>query len=314
MPEYGSTERHPFASLLLLLVLALAGMVVSLVIGLLLGGAIFGLQPLFDVLYGRPAANLNFLKFIQIVSSAGMFIVPSLVFARLESKHWMSYLNLHKFSLILIVITSVIMFSVAPVLEWSVELNKSMKLPGFLKFIEDWMRNKENQMAELTKHLLIMNSAWAFAVNLLMFAIIPAVGEELIFRGCLQKIFTRWIGNYHWGIWLTAIIFSAIHVQFYGFIPRMLLGALFGYLLVWSKSLWLPMLAHFINNAAAVITAYIYQQRGISLDKLDQAKPQAWPIYLVSFVATSALLWAFYNQTVKQKSELIKEENGKGLG
>lgn len=189
-----------------------------------------------------------------------------------------------------------------------------MKLPGFLKGIEDWMLRKELEVGNLTKQLLVMNSISVLLVNLLMFVVIPAFGEELIFRGCLQKIFKRLTGNYHIAIWITAIIFSAIHVQFYGFIPRMLLGALFGYLLVWSGSLWLPILAHFMNNAIAVITAYIYQQKGISLDKLDQPDPVSGSVYLISLVATSALLWFFYNQSLKQQSVIVKGQDGAGLG
>lgn len=306
MPEYGSTTRHPFTSLILLLLLVFAGAIVFTVLGLIVGGSIYGIAPLFDAVNGKQTSDLNFLKIIQIFSSFGMFVVAALVYARIESKRWSSFLNLNnKFPIILLVLTFAIMFSATPLLEWSVELNKSMKLPGFLKGVEDWMQVKEDQMAELTKKLLIMKGLPDLLVNILMFAVIPALGEELIFRGCLQKIFIQWFGNIHWGIWITAIIFSAIHIQFYGFLPRMLLGALFGYLLIWSKSLWLPILAHFINNATAVITAYVYQQKGMSLEKLDQLEIIPWPVYLLSFLATSVLLYTFYQKSIKINTQQI---------
>ena len=313
MFEHGSTERHPFISLLLLLLLAFSGAFIFTLIGVGIGAAVYGLKPLFELASGKQTA-LDFLKLIQIFSSMGMFIFAVLFFARLESKNWISYLKLNRFSIFPFLLTILIVFSSVPVLEWTAEINRSMKLPGFLKGIEDWMRSQEIQLAQLTKQLLIMNSIPGLLVNLLMIAVIPAVGEELFFRGGLQHIFTKWFGNYHAAIWITAIIFSAIHVQFYGFIPRMLLGALFGYLLVWSKSLWLPILAHFLNNATAVITAYIYQQKGISLDKLDQAESFLWTIYLISFVATSVLLWGFYTQSLKQRSEIEELRDGTRLG
>ena len=105
-----------------------------------------------------------------------------------------------------------------------------MKLPSFFSSIENWMKYKEIEAEILTKQLLVMSSIEGLVINLIIIAVIPAVGEELIFRGCIQKIFTTWTNNYHLGIWIAAILFSAIHFQFYGFIPRMLLGALFGYL------------------------------------------------------------------------------------
>ena len=312
MLKTGSTERHPFISLLLLLLLLFSGAFVFTGIGAAIGGFIYGFKALFDLASDKPG-SLEFLKLIQIFSSFGMFVVSALLFAKLESNDWISYLRLKRFSVLLFLLTILIMFSFGPILEWSSELNKSMKLPGFLKELEDWMLIKEKQVGDLTKQLLVMNSVIVLLVNLLMFAIIPAFGEELIFRGCLQKIFKRWTGNYHIAIWITAIIFSAIHVQFYGFIPRMLLGALFGYLLVWSGSLWLPILAHFMNNAVAVITAYIYQQKGISLDKLDQPDPVSGIVYLISLLATSVLIWTFYTRSLQQEKIILEGTDGSKL-
>jgi membrane protease YdiL (CAAX protease family) len=90
-----------------------------------------------------------------------------------------------------------------------------------------------------------------------MVALLPAVGEEFLFRGVIQRSFTRMTKNHHHGIWISAFFFSALHMQFYGFLPRLLLGGLFGYLLVWSGSMWIPILAHFFNNAFAVISLYL---------------------------------------------------------
>lgn len=304
MPDSGSTQRHPFLSLILLLLLIFAGAIIFTFLGAAVGGAIFGLADLFKFLSGDLLANLALTKLIQIFASIGMFVIPAILFARIEGRNWQSYLRLNPFLPVFFVLTFLLMFFSVPILELSVDLNKSMKLPDFLRGVEEWMRIKEDQTAELTKQLLTMNTAGSLAVNLLMLAVIPAIGEEFIFRGCLQRLFTQLANNKHVAIWLTAIIFSAIHMQFYGFIPRMLLGAMFGYLFIWSKSLWLPILAHFINNATAVITAFVFQQQGKSLDQLDQPGKSSWPVYLASLVFTLALLGYFYQRAQQQKAPI----------
>ncbi|MDB5014181.1 MAG: Abortive infection protein [Daejeonella sp.] len=312
MTEYRSSKSHPFVSLISLLALILAGVVLFSVLALAISVSFYGLSPVLDMASGKAVGDINFLKIFQISTSIGMFIIPALVFARIESKNWLGYLKLNTvFPFLLIAITVLLMFASAPLLEYSVELNKAMKLPDFLKGLEIWMKNKEDEMAKLTMQLLDMKSIPVLALNLFMLAIIPAVGEELTFRACLQKLFGKMIGNHHVAIWLTAIIFSAIHVQFYGFIPRMLLGALFGYLFFWSKSIWLPILAHFVNNGTAVVTAYVYQRKGIPLDNLEAGTPSPSYIYLISFVGTAVLIWLFYKVAIT--SNIEKDIDGKKL-
>lgn len=312
MSYSGSADRHPFISLIILLGLILAGAVIFTIIGAVIGGVLYGMPDLMKFLAGDLSANLSLTKIVQISSSTGMFILPALFFARIESGNWQDYLKLKSPLPVLLILTILLMFISVPLLELSVDINTSMKLPSFLAKMEEWMRRQEDQMAELTKQLLTMKTPGALLVNLLMLAVIPAIGEEFIFRGCLQRLFKELTGNYHIAIWLTAIIFSAIHMQFYGFIPRMLLGAMFGYLLVWSNSLWLPILAHFVNNATAVITAYVFQQQGKSLDQLSETQTGSWPAYLISLAGTSVLLWYFY-QKGKTPHPVIHNTDGARL-
>lgn len=143
-----------------------------------------------------------------------------------------------------------------PFLSWIIELNEGMSLPDFMAGIEQWMRTSELQAADLTKAFLTFDGIGSLIYVLIIVAIVPAVGEELLFRGVLQKIFIQWTKNPHRGIWITAILFSALHMQFFGFFPRLLLGVLFGYIFYWSKSLWLPILGHFINNGSVVLLSY----------------------------------------------------------
>ncbi len=92
----------------------------------------------------------------------------------------------------------------------------------------------------------------------MVIAVVAGLAEELIFRGCLQQIMQQIVKNKHIAVWVTAFIFSAIHFQFYGFLPRMLLGALLGYLFLWSGNIWVPIIVHTANNVIGVITAYLY--------------------------------------------------------
>lgn len=299
------TERHPSLSLILLILLALAGALVFTILGVVIASSIYGFN---HILYSvsapaswkRNEIDMVVLKIIQICSSFGMFVVPALLFTKMESKNWVSYLKLNTTPYLLIVLTALIMLASMPILEWVTTLNQKIELPHIFKGIEQWMRIKEDTAKEFVNNLLVMHTKNALLINLLMLAIIPAIGEELIFRGCLQRIFSRWVGNQHAGIWIVAFIFSAIHLQFFGFLPRVLLGALFGYLLLWGGSLYVPIFAHFINNAMVVIVSYVYQQRGISMDQIDRTEPSTWYIYLVSFTATAILLYGFYKTSLNQ--------------
>ena len=308
-----SAERHPFSSLLLLLLLVFACAIVFTIVAFVIGVLIYGFPPLISM-SEADSSNVEMLRLLQIVSSFGMFVVAAVIFAKIQSDDWLNYLNLKKFNFILAILTLLIMLSFSPFLEFSNELNKNMVLPEFLKDVEAWMKLKEAQMAEMTKQLLVMRSVPVLLINMLMLAIIPAVGEELIFRGCLQRIFGRWTGNYHIAIWVTAIIFSTIHFQFYGFMPRMFLGALFGYLLVWSGSLWLPVLAHFLNNGVAVVTAYVFQQQGKSLDLMYESDPTSQPVFIASIAALVVLLWCFYTYTLKLKEINTEISDGSRMG
>lgn len=295
-----SAERNPFNSLILLLLLVFAGAIVFTIVSFGLGALFYGSESVLK-LASDSSSNIELLKIVQIVTSIGMFIIPALVYAKIQSNDWLRYLKIVPVSFYLILLTVLISLVASPALDYSMQLNKGMKLPVFLKDLEAWMLVKELKMEELTKQLIIMSSLPALLINLLMLAIIPAIGEELIFRAGLQRIFRRWTGNYHIAIWLTAIIFSSIHFQFYGFLPRMFLGAMFGYLLVWSGSLWLPIIAHFLNNAIAVFTAFWYQSQGLSIDKMFEPDAINMPLVLVSFVLVSALFRYFYAYTHKFK-------------
>lgn len=187
-----------------------------------------------------------------------LFVASPLITARLITAQPFKYLSLTTLpTLKQIVWVTVAMLVMTPALNLVVSWNEAMHLPEFMSGIEEWMRANEDSAMEATKKLLSINTIGALIATVFLVGALTGVGEELTFRGIIQKLISDKWANQHIAIWVTAIIFSAIHFQFFGFFPRMLLGAFFGYLLVWSGSIWLPIYAHFLNNSMAVVAAYM---------------------------------------------------------
>ncbi|TCS88900.1 hypothetical protein EDD80_10290 [Anseongella ginsenosidimutans] len=252
--------------------------------------------------------NIEVLKFMQVTQSVGMFVIPPLIYFRLAGLRGKDYLTSKKERLPLFLLLALALgFVSAPMIELSYQLNQLMDLPPFLDGLEAWMRESEDTMEELTKVLLTMNGWTDFAVNMLMIAVIPAIGEELMFRGALQGIFSRWFGNVHWAIFITAILFSFIHMQFFGFLPRFLLGLLFGYLFYWSGNIWVPIATHFLNNGMIVLLNFLFQQKISNFDP-GQEQDFSGLQYLFSAVLTLALLAGFYSLARKNAEHKLNEQ------
>jgi len=250
--------------------------------------------------------NISFLKFMQIIQSIGLFIIPSLLLAILFGDNISSYLKLDRKPYQTSIVLSIIIVCIAsPFINFVGEINSNMTLPPALSSIEQWMRESEDTAEQLTKLFLKTDTIWGLLFNILMIGVIPAVGEELLFRGVIQRIFSEWTKNVHWGVWISAILFSALHFQFYGFIPRAILGAIFGYLLVWSGNLWLPVLAHFINNTVAVIAYYLYGEGVLSVDPDKIGTNSDYHITTIfSIFLLIWMFWLFYNFEKRKRSEL----------
>lgn len=253
-------------SAFVILVSFLAFFVLSLIVALPIFGlnSILNLPTLTDL---NNPGTIAILKFFQTVQAIGLFILPPLILGYLYLGNPLTYLYLNRsFRSSTFLLVLVLMFAMAPFINFLGVWNSNMSLPEWMSGIEEWMRNSEENAAELTEAFLNVKTLPGLAFNIFMVALLPAIGEELLFRGVIQKIFTRMTRSNHWGIWISAILFSAMHLQFYGFIPRALLGALFGYLLVWSGSMWLPVLGHFLNNAIAVTAMFFINTELITPD------------------------------------------------
>jgi len=206
---------------------------------------------------GVDVTSLNVERAVQFISSVITFIVGGvsvayLIFENPKEELMMSSWGGGKNYLYGIIALLALLPIVGVLNEW----NQGISFPDALAPLEQWMREAEDAAAELQERFLSGTSYLDLIINIVIMAITPAICEELLFRGVLQNLLEIWFKNAHIAVWVAAIIFSAIHFQFYGFLPRMVLGAALGYLLVYGKSLWLPIVAHCVNNSLAVITAW----------------------------------------------------------
>ena len=245
------------------------------------------------------------LKVLQVLSGGlGLFIIPAFAAAYFFDNAPAAYLRLKKSAaLISIFLIVLILFFSMPFINWMVDINSSLQLPSAFSSLELWMKNSEEEAARLTEAFLQGDSIASLASNLFIVALLPALGEELFFRGILQKLFSQITKNNHIAILITATLFSAFHLQFYGFLPRMVLGVFLGYLLVWSGSLWLPIFAHFINNGAAVVLMFLQQQNKISFDPETVGTSPDEKIMLLSSIAITFFLIYLVFKIEKRKSE-----------
>ena len=238
-------------------------------------------------------------KMIQMLGSVGTFIIPAFLFSYLFDGDLFSYYKFRNPTgmapMLLIIL---MMVSVIPFINYMAEINLKMEIP--IRALDQLLRTLESTAEEMMVAFTATKSFGGLLMNLLMIGVIAAVGEELIFRGLIQRLMTQMIKNPHLAILITALLFSAFHFQFFSFLPRFVLGLVLGYLMYYGQSIWYPILAHFVNNAMGVIY-YYFNSRGSADDMLEEIGtstliPVAAVISLALFLLF-ALLW--YYQTEK---------------
>ncbi|RCH54928.1 hypothetical protein DJ568_10655 [Mucilaginibacter hurinus] len=302
-------DRHyavkPPMQLVYLILTVFGCAVLGILLSMLIIGALYGGDAMIQAgtaSVTSPPEVISALKILLAVGNTiGMFLAPAIFFAYLIMHDGDSYLKPNiNFNYFLIPLVLVIMFLFNPVMEIMVNINQQLVLPDFLKGIELWMREQEDAAHKMIQAVLQMNTTGQFISSLIVVGLLPALAEEFLFRGCLQTILQRWTGNIHAAVWVTAILFSALHVQFFGFLPRMMLGVLFGYMVAWSGSIWPAVWAHFINNATAVIATYLYQQKMIKTNP-DDPHIFNYNAYIVSVIFVLFLLWVYRKIALNKK-------------
>jgi uncharacterized protein len=289
---------HPAAKLVFTLIVALTFSFVVIFAGTMLIMPFIHV-PLDELLAGSldltAPENLLYGKFMQIFFHLGLFILSSVFLAWAFGKKMGGYLYMKKTPGIEVFFLSVIIiFAAVPFINYILELNMQLRFPEFMKPVEDWIYNTEQQAERVTHAYLRADTISVLLFNIFMIAVIPALGEEFMFRGVVLRILKDWSHSAHVAIWLSAILFSFIHMQFLGFFPRMILGVLFGYMVVWSGSIWPAVVAHFVNNAAAVVFFYLYQHQ-MTDGTLENIGKGSHGIYfaLLSIIVTLVLMFVF---------------------
>jgi membrane protease YdiL (CAAX protease family) len=305
LKESESAEKSPYLQLLSLVMYAIAGVLISLILTLLTFYFMYGEFRNYSWL---EAANPKFVTVNRVMISLqqmGLFLVPALFLALGEGKKMNAFYDFKTTKATFLLLIIALMAVSMPLMEFSMQLNQKMALPGFLKSIEEWMKSKEDAATVTTEALLKMDHIGTYLLNLILIGILPAICEELMFRGAIQRTLGRIFSNPHVAIWLSAFVFSAIHLQFYGFLPRFLLGAGFGYIYFWTKSLWYSIFAHFLNNTYAVTAAWYMQKNNIPLSESDKTAHFQWYGYVISMILTVLLFKYFKNKTSKADGEQL---------
>ncbi len=256
----------------------------------------FNFEKMVSVLqnpYGNNAAKMP-LMLIQATTAIGAFILAPMLFIHKNLKmNLKDFLKVPQPAFYPIAMTFVLIFCFMVSNSILIEWNQNMVLPEALSGVEKWAKDTELRMEQLTKYLTAFDSVWQYIIALVVIAIIPAIGEELLFRGLIQNLFYSTFKNAHVAIWVSAFIFSVFHMQFYGVLPRMMLGILFGYLYYWSGSLSLAMIGHFINNAFSLTMFYLSQQGMIDITPDDLEKSPSFYVILLFLGVGFPLLFLF---------------------
>jgi membrane protease YdiL (CAAX protease family) len=247
-------------------------------------------------------STIALLKYMQFINQLGLFIFPPILFAFLVHRKVLYYLGLKQsINPVQLLYGILLIFISVPFIGWLGLFNEKLVLPEFLSGVESWMKQKETEAMNLIFVFLDVKTMGGMIFNALLIAIIPAIGEEFLFRGVLIRLFKKWSGKIHLAVVLSAVLFSAMHMQFYGFLPRFVLGLILGYTFVWSGSLWLPIILHFVNNVSVVILYYSTNSKDVLTGNHDLLISSNNILgIIVSLIISVGLLYFIYKNRDKE--------------
>ncbi|PZX19510.1 hypothetical protein LX69_00778 [Breznakibacter xylanolyticus] len=290
---------HPYLQLVWFIVFVVIGTLIASLLTSAAAVAMFGSD--VAAMAGEMMRNPDFLRMAQVAQVFGLMFVPVLTFYSLfgNEDDFSAFKGPQQGRLFILAMVAIGISQ--PLIGWSAHFNQQMFT--YLPFDDtrQWMVSKEREVADLT-FLFLNTTDWRVMIlNVVIMAVLPAIFEELFFRGVIQQKLTQWWGRGHVAIWVTAIIFSAIHLQFETFLPRVLLGALLGYLFRWGKSLWLPMAAHFVNNFFALGAFYYQRSKSPDFNPITSETPSNGWMALLSFVTIVLLLLKIRQRSLKSE-------------
>ena len=288
-----------------LLVLVMAGILVTYVLTFAILTLARG-GDLTAVLTGF-VTRVGDLWLMQGLQALFVFCLPPLLLCRIGRENtasWLSWRHARGGDLL---VAAFSMVAALPLINVLVAWNESWQLPACLSGVEAWMQQQEQAAAQVTDRMVGETSPTGLLLNFGVIALLAGLGEEMLFRGTLQRLLAEAFsprrrragpavsrGSVVGAIWLTAFLFSAIHLQFYGLVPRMLLGAWLGYLLWWTGSLWVPVLAHALNNAVSLSFGMAANRGWLSQESVDSlGLGGSWWLCVVSVLALAGCVCYF---------------------
>ena len=198
------------------------------------------------------------LRIATLINDIIMFVMPPVICAVIYSYRPAEYLRVASAPGLTPLILAVgTMICSIPMMNMIIEWNEGLSLPSSVAAMESWMREAEQRAGDTVNTLMGGSSAGSLILSILIVGVLAGFSEELFFRGGIQRLLVSGRVNPHVAIWVTAFLFSAIHLQFFGFFPRLLLGAFFGYLLYWTKNLWVPIVCHILNNSIVATVTWM---------------------------------------------------------
>ena len=246
------------------------------------------------------AKALQALKLLQICVTIGAMLIPAWFFPKALEQYTPTFLQTtFRFNPIYIVYAIALVFLSAPFISWLIEMNSRLQFPASMHRLELQLQASEAAATELTKVFITSNTLSELLVTLFIVALLPAITEELLFRGALQQFTKLCFGNVHLAVILSAALFSAFHGQIYGFVPRMVIGIMLGYLFAYSNSVWPGVLAHFVNNTIAVLASHfaVEQTKWSVFSESYQ-----FPFYIVCISAACCIVLLFGMYIAQHKS------------
>lgn len=273
------------------------GVVAALALGIANG---FTVQEIMSITNSPSIEHVEMLKWMNNLSQVSTFLLPVGIYLFIFGAPNAFRANMPPTFLMVILGILWMIFS-GGIIELSSKLNALFIPEG--SSMEQLLKPTEEKAEQLTYMILNYSGIGSLINTIFCIAIIPAICEELAFRGVLQPLLIGATKNIHLGIWLSAIVFSFFHFQFYGFLPRMILGAMLGYLFVWSGSLWVSVLAHLANNAFAII---IFHYNELSLKAPEGDFQNSILFYIISIAIFFGILAALRSRRIPESGWIIE--------
>lgn len=248
------------------------------------------------------------MRIAAVMQSLFQLIVPAIATAMIVTRRPATFLAIdRRIDLRLLLLAAAALITATPMMNRLISLNEAVTLPDSLAWLEQSLKQMEEQAAATIAVMQGGTSVGDLIMNILIIGVLAGLGEELFFRGTFLRLMTTGRINPHIAVWTVAVVFSAVHLQFYGFVPRTLLGAYFGYLVVWTRCLWIPVIIHALNNIIYVSSEWIAARQGLDESAINGYDGNLL-VNAASVIITAALLVIIYRLSDKSDESKKSDE------